>query len=171
MKVQRACSNARGAAFPKTMKRTILDFIITALEIELSRLHHANEQLTIGANSAPVAGSQRDTTGLEASYLASGYAGQCNSLAKQIEELKSFEIEDFTGQEIDIGARVDVELNGEADNYFLLNCGGGTEGTVDGKPITVITPESPVGKALMGNFEAGAFSFRAGMEGIILDVS
>ena len=119
---------------------------------------------------SPVAGSQRDTTGLEASYLASGYAAQCNALAKQIEELKGLEIEDFTGQEIDIGALVDVEMDGETDCYLLLHCGGGSDITVDGKRITVITPESPVGKALMGNIEAGLFSFRAGMEGLILGV-
>jgi hypothetical protein len=152
------------------MKETILKQIITALEFELSRLLRANEQSTMGANHAPVPGSQRDTSGLEASYLASGYAAQCNRLSKQIEELKNLKIEDFTGQEIDIGALVDVEVDEEQDCYLLLHCGGGRAVSVDEKNITVITPDSPVGKALMGNFEAGSFSFRPGIEGIIVGV-
>ena len=61
-------------------------------------------------------------------------------------------VEDFTGQEIDIGALVEVEVSGEAEWYLLLNCGGGTEVTADGSTVTVITPESPLGKALMGNY-------------------
>ena len=154
------------------MKRTILDAILKALEVELARLSGAGERASDGAmHSAPNAEKQRDTTGLEAAYLAHGYAQQCITLAKQIEELKAFEIEDFTGQEIDIGALVEVEMNGETDCYMLLHCGGGSEVVVDGRPITIITPESPLGETLMGNVEAGFFSFRAGMEGIILDVS
>ena len=152
------------------MKEAVLEQIMMALEDELNRLQRANEHSTAGANSAPSPGSQRDTTGLEASYLASGYAAQCNLLTKQIEELKTLEVEDFTGQEIDIGALVDVEMEDEQDCYLLLHCGGGRAVKADGKKITVITPDSPVGKALMGNVEAGSFSFRPGVEGIILGV-
>ncbi|MEE9367699.1 MAG: hypothetical protein V3V05_02430 [Pontiella sp.] len=153
------------------MKPIILDAILKELETELYRLQQANVQSNRGAAfSAPGAEKQRDTTGVEAAYLAHGYAKQCIALAKAIEELKHLKIEDFTGQEVDVGALVEVEMDGEPDCYFLLHCGGGTEVTVDGKMITVITPESPLGASLMGNIEAGFFSFRVGMEGIILDV-
>ena len=155
-----------------SMKRTILNAILKELERELSRQQGANEQSNKGAMySAPTAEKQRDTTGLEAAYLAHGYAKQCTTLAKQIEELKALEIEDFTGQEIDVGALVEVEMNGATNLYMLLHCGGGSEVTVDGRQISVITPESPLGSALMGNIEAGFFSIRTGMEGIILEVS
>jgi hypothetical protein len=153
------------------MKRTILDAVLKELEVELARLSGANEQSSASAQySAPNAEKQRDTTGLEAAYLAHGYSKQCNMLAKQIEELKAMEVEDFTGQEIDVGALVEVEVNGEIDFYCLLHCGGGIEVSVDNKIITVITPESPLGSVLMGNFEAGSFSVRPGLDGIILDV-
>ncbi|MEA2068001.1 MAG: hypothetical protein U9P12_02260 [Verrucomicrobiota bacterium] len=153
------------------MKRTILNAILKELEVELARLGGANEQASIGAmHSAPNAEKQRDTTGFEAAYLAHGYSMQCNALAKQIEELKSLEVEGFSGQEIDVGALVEVEMNGETDLYMLLHCGGGSEVTVDGRLITVVTPGSPLGNALMGNIESGSFSIRTGMEGIILNV-
>jgi len=153
------------------MKRTILNAILKELETELVRQHSANEQSNRGAmHSAPNAEKQRDTTGLEAAYLAHGYAQHCTMLAKQIEELQSLEVEDFIGQEIDVGALVEVEMDGETDLYMLLHCGGGCEVTVGDRLVTVITPESPLGEALMGNIEAGSFSIRTGMDGIILSV-
>ena len=96
------------------MKRTILNAILKELEVELVRQQGANAQSNRGAmHSAPTAEKQRDTSGLEAAYLAHGYAKQCTTLAKQIEELQSLEVEDFIGQEIDVGALVEVEMNGE----------------------------------------------------------
>ena len=154
------------------MKRIILNAILKELEAELARLNGAAVRSSSGAmHSAPNAEKQRDTTGLEAAYLADGYARQCATLAKQIDELKGLEAEDFTGQEIDVGALVEVEMKGDTELYMLLHCGGGYEVTVDGRLVTVITPESPLGESLVGNIEAGFFSFRADMEGIILNVS
>ncbi len=154
------------------MKRLILNAILKELETELTRLSEATEQSSAGAmHSAPHAEKQRDTTGLEAAYLAHGYAKQCATLAKQIEELKGLDVEDFSGQEIDVGALVEVEITGQTDCYMLLHCGGGCEVMVEGCLVTGITPESPLGKSLVGNVEAGSISFRAGMEGIILKVS
>lgn len=154
------------------MKEQIIATIIEKLEAERARQLHANQRSNDGARfSAAHAAKQRDTTGFEAAHMARGYAEQHQKLARQIDELKHMQLEDFTGQEIDIGALVEVEVDGEPSLYFLLNCGGGTEVTVDGQIVTVITPESPVGQALMGNFDCGFFSFRPGMEGIITNVS
>jgi transcription elongation GreA/GreB family factor len=153
------------------MKRDILDAVLVKLEAELSLLRGANEQSSVSAmQSAPHAEKQRDTTGLEAAYLAHGYSMKCNALARQLEELQSIEVEDFTGQEIDVGALVEVEMGGETDWYLLLPCGGGCEVEVDGGKVTVITPESPLGLALMGNVEAGFFTLRNGSEGLVLQV-
>lgn len=153
------------------MKQTILDAVIQTLEKELERQVRANMQSNAGAAfSAAGAEKQRDTTGIEAAYLARGYAHHVQELTRQIDELKALEIEAFTGQEIDVGALVDVDLEGETDRYMLLNCGGGAEVTVGEQTVTVITPESPLGSVLMGNIEAGFFELPSGLTGIILDV-
>ncbi|MEN7972978.1 MAG: hypothetical protein ABFR47_03995 [Verrucomicrobiota bacterium] len=153
------------------MKRIVLDAVIKELEQELERRQGASTNASKSAmHSAPGAEKQRDTTGLEAAYLAHGHSMQSTTLARQIEELKALGIEDFSGQEIDEGALVEVELDGDADLYFLLRCGGGTEVAVDGRLVTVITPDSPLGGALMGNVEAGFVSLATGMEGIVLEV-
>jgi hypothetical protein len=150
------------------MKQTILDAVIHSLEKELERQVRANMQSNAGAAfSAAGAEKQRDTTGIEAAYLARGYANHVQELTRQIDELKALETEDFTDQEIDIGAVVGVDLEGETDFYMLLNCGGGTEVVVEGQTVTVITPESPLGAVLMGTIEAGLVELPSGLEGII----
>ncbi|MDF7808183.1 hypothetical protein P4E94_12090 [Pontiellaceae bacterium B12219] len=153
------------------MKQTILNAVIQTLENELVRQARANVQSNAGAAfSAVGAEKQRDTTGFEAAFLAKGYANHVQQLQRQLDELKAMPIEDFSGQEIDIGAIAEVDLDGETDLYMLLNCGGGTEVTVEGRTVTVITPESPLGSKLMGNIEAGFVELPSGLEGIILQV-
>ena len=153
------------------MKQAIIEAVIQALEAELERQARANHQSNSAmAFSAANAEKQRDTTGFEAAHLARGHAGHAMQLRHQIAELKTMEVEDFTGQEIDIGAIVEVEMGGEVDAYMLLNCGGGIDVEIEGKRITVITPESPLGKVLIGNIEAGFVSLPSGSEGIILSV-
>lgn len=153
------------------MKQQVLDAVIQALEKELERQARANMQSNAGAAfSAAGAEKQRDTTGIEAAYLARGYANHVQELTRQIDELKALEVEEFAGQEIDIGAMVKVDLSGEMDFFLLLNCGGGMEVSADGRNVTVVTPESPLGAQLMGNVEAGSFGLPSGLEGIILDV-
>jgi hypothetical protein len=153
------------------MKQVIIDAVIKALEEELARQSQANSQSNATTSfSSSNADKQRDTTGFEAAFLAHGYAMHCMDLSHRLEELRALPVEDFTGQEVDVGALVEVEMGDETDAYLMLNCGGGTEVEVEGRKITVITPESPLGQALMGNIEAGFLSLPSGTEGIILSV-
>ncbi len=154
------------------MKQAIIEAVITKLEVELGRQSQANAQSNATTSmSAANADKQRDTTGYEAAFLAHGYARHCMDLAHQLEELKAMPVENFEGQEIDIGALVEVDLDGDIDTYLMLHCGGGTEVEVKKKKVIVITPESPLGHALQGNIEAGFVELPSGAEGIILSVS
>lgn len=154
------------------MKQQIINQVIAELEQELTLRHQANTRCNDSARfSAAQTGKQRDTTGFEAAHLARGHARQHQTLTRQIETLRQMKIENFAGQEIDIGALVEVEIDTEPCFYFLLDGGGGKEITINGQVITVVTPESPIGQALMGEFDCAFFSFRPGMEGLILNVS
>jgi hypothetical protein len=155
----------------REIKQKIVDGVIRILETELGRQTQANVQSNAATTfSAANADKQRDTTGFESAFLAHGYARHCMDLSHQLDALRTMPIEDFSGQEIDLGALVEVEMSGETDSYIVLNCGGGTEVTVEGKKVTVVTPESPLGAALMGNVEAGSVELPSGAEGIILSV-
>ncbi len=152
-------------------KATILKALVAELEGELHRLLAANERASAGAtDSESKAETKWDTCGLEASYLARGHAEQFKTLAAEVHNLRGFVAPDYAGRPIGVGALVEVEMGGEAMLFFLLHCGGGIDLMVDGREVTVITPESPVGAALLDRRQGDAFSFRAGSSGKILNV-
>ncbi len=149
-------------------KLKILKAVQDALAGEVRRQLAAQQTAAAGATHVEAkAETKWDTCGLEQSYLARGHAKQFEALAMQVEELRAFIPKDFSGRPIGAGALIETEMDGEVLLFFLLNCGGGTELEVDGREITVITPESPVGVALTGKKQGDAYSFRAGMEGKI----
>lgn len=47
-------------------------------------------------------------------------------------------------------ALVELDLNGSRAFYFVAPAGGGLVMRVDGNPVQVITPQSPLGEALLG---------------------
>ena len=152
-------------------KTKILKAVIVALEEDLRRQLKGQESAAEGATHAEArAETKWDTCGLEQSYLARGLAQQFEVLAMQLEELRAFSPANFTNRPIGVGALVETEMGGERNHSFLLNCGGGTELCVEDRQITVITPESPVGGALLGKKLGDNYSFRAGAEGSILRV-
>ncbi len=149
----------------------ILKVLIAELEGELHRLLAANEQASAGAtDSEAKAETKWDTCGLESSYLARGHAQQFKTLAAEVHNLRGFAAPDYTGRSIGLGALAEVEMGSEALLFFLLHCGGGIDLAVEGREVTVITPESPIGAALLDKRQGDAFSFRAGISGKILKV-
>lgn len=152
-------------------KTTILKAVIAELEEELRRQLKGQETAAAGATHAEAkAETKWDTCGLEQSYLARGLAQQFESLARQVEELRAFIPPDFTDRPIGTGALIETEWGGEKMLFILLCCGGGVELNLDGREITVITPESPVGAALLDKRPGEVYSFRAGVDGEILSV-
>jgi hypothetical protein len=149
-------------------KGRILEAVLAKLEEELRLQLRGQASAAEGATHAEArAETKWDTCGLEQSYLARGLAKQFETLAGQVEELRSFVPACFSGKPIGAGALVETAMDGEIFRFFLLHCGGGTELEVDGRAITVITPESPVGAALTGKKQGQNYSFRAGAAGEI----
>ena len=152
-------------------RNLILEKLLAQLQEDLNRHLAANKRASAGAtDSESRAETKWDTCGLEASYLARGHAQQFNELATGIQQLRRFTLPDFTNRPIGKGALVEVDLNGTTSFFLLLDCGGGSTITEAGKEITVITPQTPVGSALLNKKQGDTFSFRAGSEGRILSV-
>ena len=153
-------------------KTALLRAIISELENDLRRQQAANKQASAGATDGEArAETKWDTCGLESSYLARGHALQFKALAADLQELRTYMIPVFSGRPIGVGALVDVEQDREKMLFFLLPCAGGTEVQLDGRAVTVITPSSPLGAALIDKKQGETFSFRAGVSGKILSVS
>jgi hypothetical protein len=152
-------------------KNLVYQSLLAKLDEELNRHLAANKRASAGATDSETrAETKWDTCGLEASYLARGHAQQFNELAAGVQQLRGRTFPDFINRPIGKGALVEVDL-GNGPKWFLLNhCGGGSRLTVDGYEIMVITPESPVGAALLGKMQGDLFSFRAESSGKILRV-
>jgi transcription elongation GreA/GreB family factor len=92
-----------------------------------------------------------DTRGLEAAYLAGGQARQAKEIQDSIASYDLLAVRQFsTGDPIDLTAVVELEMDGVISTYLIGPKAGGLEIEHAGREILVITPQSPLGKNLIG---------------------
>lgn len=111
----------------------------------------AREAHAAATDPGSKAESKYDTRNLEASYLAIGQARQVEELAAAIRIFETFDPPAFAiDAEIDAGALVEADLEGETVFFLLAPAAGGL--TIDhlGAELTVLTPESPLHRQLLG---------------------
>jgi hypothetical protein len=153
------------------IKQSIIDLVLENLRGDLDRLRSANKQASSGAvDEESRAESKWDTQGLEASYLARGYARQYEELVTQLELLSDFTPESREGNGIALGALVECEMNGFTNWFFLMPCCGGMEVDHEGIEYTMITPESPIGAALSRKMKGAGFQLPSGVSGTVVSV-
>jgi transcription elongation GreA/GreB family factor len=133
-------------------KQRIIDRVVARLEEELEGvIQAANSAREAATHEESRAEDQHDTRGLEASYLAGAQAQRVAALKQQVLAFRQFQPRAFAPNEpIAIGALVDLELNGRRSVCFLVGVSGGAALQIDGKQIQLITPQAPLGEALLG---------------------
>ncbi len=100
-----------------------------------------------------------DTRGLEASYLAMGQAKQAEETALAVQAFEALALRDFLPDDvISLGALVSVESRGRPAHYFIGPRAGGTEVADQAGTVVVITPQSPLGRQLMGRRKGDALT-------------
>jgi hypothetical protein len=134
-------------------KRALLDKVIEKLESDHKGLAAAAlSTYQAATHEESGAEDQYDTRGLEASYLAGAQAKRVADLEQLILQYRHLDMVDFTGA-APIVATALVELkneDGKRNFYFLLPKGGGMSIAHEGHNIQIITPQSPMGEALIG---------------------
>ncbi|HWN95557.1 MAG TPA: transcription elongation factor GreAB [Methylomirabilota bacterium] len=133
-------------------KHTLIAKVIAQLNGELELLAKAARAAHAEAtDESSKAENKYDTRGLEASYLARGQSRQAAEAAQAIEDLQALPVREFAaGDEIEVSALVELAGKRERNFYFIAPRAGGTEVTLDGEEILVITPQSPLGQQLVG---------------------
>lgn len=92
--------------------------------------------------------NDKDTRALEQSYLARGQAQRVEQLRAELTELLALELRELPGDApVVLGAVVVVDEDGVEQTLFLAPARGGTE--LRGG-VRVVTPSSPLGRALVG---------------------
>jgi transcription elongation GreA/GreB family factor len=104
-----------------------------------------------------------DTRGLEASYLARGQSRQAAEIEMSIHTIAAMEPKNFiAGAPVDLGAYVEIEVRRETSRYFIASRAGGTEVVFDGNEVLVITPQSPLGRQLIGHRQGETVKIEVG---------
>jgi transcription elongation GreA/GreB family factor len=133
-------------------KRALLMQVRQAIEAELVTLVAAQRATQAGAvHEENKAESDKDTRATEAAYLARGQAARVADLETGLVRLAQVDCAVFAVERpVSVGAVVTLRSERAKRVVFLLPAGAGTTLDHAGKTIRVITPASPLGRALVG---------------------
>lgn len=144
-------------------KRDLLARIVEKLSAELELITTAalatHAEATDEENKAE---DKYDTRGLEASYLAHGQSKAAEEAAQAVAQFQALPARDFSaGEPISLGALVTLSGRDTA-HYFVGPRAGGTEVEIDRVSVMVITPQSPLGRQLMGRKQGDTLQLEQG---------
>ena len=132
-------------------KKSIIDDICEQLEREKQTAEAAAASAREGATHEDAKPeNQYDTRGLEASYLAGAQAERVMNLAQSLHKFQNLVIRNYKSEDkIGLTALVEIDDGESQQKYFLANDAGGMKIQMKNETVMVITPQSPIGKALM----------------------
>lgn len=126
--------------------------LVARLEADLATVAEAQRRTQSGATheeSKPE--NDKDTRALESSYLARGQAQRVVELTNELAIASALELRSFVGQSpIAVSALVGLDDGERIGFYFVSPAGGGLTLDVDGTVVRVLTPQAPLGRALLG---------------------
>lgn len=131
------------------LRERILASLRAALAVQVNAAQQARDEAISEESRAE---NQYDTHSLEAGYLAEGQARQAGEIEENIKVLSALPLPDFApAAPIALGALVEVhDVSGGAALYFLCPRAGGLELPHEGRTVLVVTPQSPLGRQLLG---------------------
>jgi transcription elongation GreA/GreB family factor len=139
--------------FAPLKKSFLRDAILRQLQLELARQTTAAEMArdeAISEESQPE--NKWDTHSQEAAYLAEGQSRLVTEIGASLNVYATVPLREFKSDEaIAIGAVVELESSdGKHTWYFLGPRAGGLELEYEGRSLLVVTPQSPLGRNLIG---------------------
>jgi len=135
---------------PLDRKRALRAELVARLASQLDAARHAHQSAIEGATHEQArAENDKDTRGLEQSYLARGHSARIAELEVAVAAAGALALREFTvDQAVALGALVVVGEDERRLSYFVVSNGGGE--TLAGGTVQVVTPRSPLGVALIG---------------------
>ncbi|GAB1488850.1 hypothetical protein MASR2M8_12980 [Opitutaceae bacterium] len=133
-------------------KSALRSAILRQLEADLALQKQAaltsREEATSEESKAE---NKYDTRGQEAAYLAEGQARLVAEIQESIAIYAALPLPAFGhGDPIALGAVITLRAAGHEQTCFLGPRAGGLELTLEGCPLLVLTPASPLGRLLLG---------------------
>ncbi|WP_191486984.1 GreA/GreB family elongation factor [Pseudomonas sp. FEN] len=137
-------------------KHAVRQRLLEQLEIDLDVLQRAAQTAyETATHEENVAENKYDTLGLEASYLATGQARRMEEIRQALKRCRELPLRPYDERNgIQLGALLALEAeNGSEQWLFLAPDAAGLKIEGAGQLITVISPRSPLGAALLGKQE------------------
>lgn len=134
-------------------KKQLKQQIIAALEQKLLIAQAATRTaIEAATDEETVPEHKYDTLALEASYLAHGQAMRVQQCEEELITLRDMVLPGAVdGAAIRLGNLVTVIDEDDAEQHFFLSpCAGGLQVKLDNVPVRLITPQAPIGQALIG---------------------
>jgi len=134
-------------------KARLLQQIIATLSADLAILTEAAKTAHAAATDEECQPDNKyDTTSLEASYIAQGQANRAQEIRQALASYRALALRPFDAETpIRLTALVTLEeSDGSLRQVFLGPDAGGLKLLVDHQECIVITPESPLGRSLLG---------------------
>jgi transcription elongation GreA/GreB family factor len=133
-------------------KSSLRAAIVSQLKAELSLQVRAAQLARDEAISEESrAESKYDTHSQEAAYLAEGQARLAAEIEESIALYTALPLPDFSPADaVALGALIEVGAENRSSWYFLGPRAGGLELNAEGEKILVLTPQSPLGRQLLG---------------------
>jgi transcription elongation GreA/GreB family factor len=133
-------------------KSLLLDAIVGEITSTLNNsLAAAEEARATATNKENAAENKYDTLGLEAAYLAHGQSERVVQLEKDLAAYVALRKRLKDHAIVEVGSVLKLEHEtGETRFLFIGPASGGLVVSLGGVSVIVITPGSPLGKALLG---------------------
>ena len=139
-------------------KQDLKQELLQQLQADLAtaeRAHKAARERATHEEAKPE--DDKDTRALEQSYVARGQARRFEELTDSVAAVQGLAIRPFRDSDpIALGALVTIDENGAQRVLFMAPEGGGA--ALASGQVQVITPRSPVGRALLGKRVGDAFT-------------
>jgi len=132
-------------------KSEIMTAILSKLREEFETRQASSKKVRQAGNDGESKAEDKyDTRSTEENYLADGLARQALVAVEAAVQLEKMPLRDFQPDEpIDQGALIKLDFGSVKEWFFLAPAGGGTEIETSDGALTVITPESPLGRELL----------------------
>jgi len=134
-------------------KEQLIDVIVAALTQELQQaIEAANEAHAAAVDDQSVAETQYDTLAIEASYLAEGQSKRVSEFQHAIDAYQALNLAHLDKNSlVTLGSLVQLSEDSKTKQWFFIGpAAGGFRCQQAQQNITVITPQSPMGMALIG---------------------
>ena len=130
-------------------KTSLRDELLARLRADLEQLERAHQATQEGATHEEAKPeNDKDTRALEQSYLARGQAMRVLDARRAVADVGVMSVARLgEGQPVAVGALVITEEDGETRAVFVAPHGGGS---VLSGGVHVLTPQSPLGRVLLG---------------------